>query len=341
MKRIFPALFSVLLLMSAHAEHAVEYTGTTAFLKSEIVYAEIGGRLEAFTPAAGESVRAGERLGMVETVKVYAEADGTVRGISAEEGERADGEIFVIEPKEKYKLLASAGYAYDKPENALVHPGETVYASCVTDGSHRAIGYVADVNGEEFTVYTTHGNLYLGEAVVLYREEALHYKSRIARATVYANDPASVCAEGTIVKMYAAEGDRVEKGELLFEYIQDGGKKTMSREIVSDADGVITQVYAASSDTVSVGDALYAICKSDWYGVTVQVSQETAARISKGTEAYALFACDDTETGYALEVLAVSPYAENADGQSVYTVMLTFAELPERLFEGLHVYVTF
>ena len=341
MKKVILLLLVILMILPAQAEHAYELTGTTAFLYAETVYAEAGGKLSSFSAMAGDYVSKAEVMGEIESVKVFAPMDGTVRGVFVEEGESVNGEAFLIEPKEKYKLLASGSYAYDSPDNKIVHPGETVYASCVTDGSHLAIGYVADVDGEEFTVYTTHGNLYVGEAVVLYRSEQRNYTSRIARATVYAADAISVESGGTITKMYAGEGDRVEKGELLFEYIQDGGSPAVGAQVVNPKDGVITAVHVSEGETVSVSQALYDLADPARYGVIVNVSEKLAASLSKGDSVTALFLSDDTETKHAMKVLTVSPFPSEIDGENVYEVNLIFEELPDVLYEGMTVNVMF
>ena len=333
------AMLALALLISFSFPCALseEFSGSTVFLKTRTVYADFDGTIENIQLTAGAYVQSGDRAFSLKTQRIYAQLDGTVRGLNAEENSALSQEAFVLEPKEKYELLASVSYAYDLSENKRVHTGETVYVSCVKDATHLAIGYIASVDGAEFTVYTTHGALYVGEAVNVFRAPELGYLNRIGRATVYAAKNVSVQAQGTVVHLYVREGDRVEKGEALMEYLP-GENAPVTPVVSAKESGVVTEIFVKDGDTVSPGDKLYEYAAYEDMGILLELSQADMSFIVLGARAEAVFSFDPEETAHDACVTAITNTV-SADG-GTYRVLLSLNTHVPGLREGLSVRVS-
>lgn len=330
-------VLALLICVSFPCALSEEFSGRTVFLKKRTVYADFDGTIENMHLTAGAYVQSGDRAFTLKTERIYAQLDATVRGLSAEENAALSQEAFVLEPKEKYKLLASVSYAYDLSENKRVHAGETVYVSCVKDATHLAIGYIASVDGDEFTIYTTHGALYAGEAVNVFRAPELGYLNRIGRATVYAAENVSVQAQGTAVHLYVREGDRVEKGEALMEYLP-GENAPVTPVVSAEESGIVTEIFVKEGDTVSPGDKLYEYAAHEDIGILLEMSQADMPLIVLGARAEAVFSFDPEETAHDACVTAITNL-ESADG-GMYRVLLSLNTRVPGLREGLSVRVS-
>lgn len=334
-KRLSAVLALMLALLCAFPSALCEeFSGKTAFAKTRYAYADFEGTIESMHISPGVFVQAGEKAYTLETKRLYAQQDATVLELSAQENSVLPDVALCLAPKEKYKLLASVSYAYDINENKLAHAGETVYVSCVKDASHLAIGYIASVDGDEFTVYTTHGALYVGEAVNVFRAKELGYLNRIGRATVYAAEEIPVQAEGAAVRLYVQEGDRVEKGEALMDYLP-GKNAPVSPLISAEEDGIITEVFAEAGDKVSPGDILYEYAAYSDIGVLLEVNQADMSYIVLGARAEVVFLIDSEEKTYDVIVTAITP--ADSENEGTYRVVLSLDAPPDWIREGLSV----
>ncbi|MBQ3079998.1 MAG: HlyD family efflux transporter periplasmic adaptor subunit [Clostridia bacterium] len=326
MKRIclILTLLSLLFALPAHGEtKKVMYEGKVTAVGVKEIDSPAAGILESLLMEAGMTVEAGEELGCVGAIRVYAETDASISGLFVSEGESVSKEAFYLEPREKYTLKASAYYAFERDDNRFVHPGETVHLCCVKDSSHLGIGRVTSVDGDEFTIVTSHGALYLGEAVNVFRKNDYHYSSRIGRATVYRSDLLPVAIDGTITKLYVEEGDRVEKGEALLEYVQ--GENT-DGSIISKESGIVLAVYKSAGDSVAEGEKIAEICTMDMLKMTIAVPETEINGISAGDTGYAVFASDPEQTRVTLTVDAVLAVSSGEEGEAEYEVHLTIED---------------
>lgn len=332
-------LMAAMFLFTSVSAGALEASGKTVFLKTETVYAGYDGEVEEVFIEPGGFYEKDDKALSMKTVCVYADLDAYVRGAAAFEGEVLSGEAFLLEPKEKYQLLGSVSYAYGSGENTVVHTGETVYISCTKDSTHWAVGYIASVDADVFTVYTTHGELYVGEAVNVYRQPERTYLSRVGRATVYAADTISFEMEGKVIASYITEGVRVEKGEILLEYLPSARSED-SPLIGIPQDGIVTEVFVNAGDAVKEGDALFEIALSEDIGVSADIPQENMINLSSGAETQIRFRFDDEERMYEADVLAfVCASAGTDDG--TYTVYFKLLSPPDGLREGMTAYVNY
>lgn len=101
MKKILGLLLALAMLLplTAIAEDTTENTAVTGVTANGVVESEntyditapFSGTLLPFTWKRGDSVKAGDALFVIDTVKVYAPTDGTLRAVFVEEGDAVRG----------------------------------------------------------------------------------------------------------------------------------------------------------------------------------------------------------------------------------------------------------
>lgn len=272
-RKLTVLLLALLLPASALAE---VYEGTTAALSAVTVAAERAGVVGAAVEA-GSRVEAGDALAELKPERAFASQDGKVSLVYAGEGDAVDGTVLELAPLERYAIHCTVEKAYQSAEATLVHGGEAVYVRCTADGSHRAVGVVTQVDGAEYRVLTTGGELYVGETVYLYRDGDFTAESRVGIGTVVGSDVEAYGATGTLTALKVSEGDPVERGQLLYEI--NGGS------VAAPASGIIASVEVAPGDTVREGDALAQLVPDGQVCVEIRLSEVDAAQVSPGQRA--------------------------------------------------------
>ena len=270
-KKLLPLMLALLLTASALAE---VYEGTTAALSTAVVTAGTSGIVQALSAEAGSYVDAGEAIVSLKAKRTFAAQDGSVSLVNAREGDEVDGTLLEILPLERYLIYCTVDKAYQSVQSTLVHSGETVYVRCTADGSHRAIGTITAIEGEEYRVVTLGGELYLGETVYLYRDDSFSSSQRIGIGTVVTNETRPYEASGTLKRLLVGEGDEVERGQLLFEI--DGGT------VDAPLSGIVTSVNVKPGDSVEKDQAVAEIVPDNQVCVEIQVSESDASLCSRG-----------------------------------------------------------
>ena len=174
------------------------------------------GTLTSLNLEVGQRVKAGQVVGGIRETKVFAPVDGSVAAVHLETGDKADGTVLEISPVSRYTLTCTAENYAKTPENALIHSGESLYVKCSADGTHRAIARVTTIDGAAFSAEVTAGELYVGEAVFLYRSREFTTDSLVGKGTVTTHDTVAVSGNGVLLKLRVAVGDTVERGQWLF-----------------------------------------------------------------------------------------------------------------------------
>ena len=309
-KKLLILLLALMLSATALAE---VYEGKTAALSTTAVVAGASGLLQSLHVEAGQQVTEGESLMSLKPTPGFAAQDGTVSLIEGDVGDAIDGTLLTLLPLERYLIHCTVEKAYQRAENTLVHSGERVYMRCTADGSHRAVGVLTLIEGEEYRVVTLGGELYLGETVYLYRDESFAADQRIGIGTVVSNDTQGYEASGTLTKLLVREGDTVERGQLLYEL--DGG------EIASPASGIVTAVAVQAGSAVEKDQVVAEIVPDGQICVEIQVDEGEASKLIAGEAVSLTLSCDADERSFDGTVLESAWLAE--DGQ--YTVRI----LPE------------
>ena len=305
LKKLTALLLALLLPAAALAE---VYEGTTAAMGTVTVRSEAAGKVESLGATAGQRVAAGDTLMTLASEKAFATQDGTVSLVEADAGDDVDGNLMEIMPVERYQIHCTVSKAYQSATSTLIHSGETVYVRCTSDGTHRAIGVITLVDGEEYRVLTLGGALYIGETVYLYRDADFTLEQRVGIGTVVSNDTEVIKASGTLTRLCVQAGDAVERGQLLYEL--NGGS------VEAPVSGIVTAVNAQVGDSVSEDQAAFEIVPDGMVCVEIQVEETEAAAIRAGGRAELTPALGDGAIVIGGTVTDVSRVA--ADG--AYTV---------------------
>lgn len=311
MKRRLIALLTALLALGAPALAEV-YAGTTAALCTVPVRASAAGVVEALNAEVGQRVGAGDCLAALRPERTFATQDGTVALICADIGDSVGGEVLELTPVERYTLRCTVDKAFQSAESTLVHSGETVYARCTSDGTHRAVGIVTQIDGAEFTVLTLGGELYVGETVYLYRDADFTAARRVGIGTALTADPEVYEGEGRLTLLRVSAGDTVERGQLL--YATDGG------EIAAAAGGILSSLSCRVGDAIAEDDIVAEIVPEDAVCVQISVDEGAAATLRPGDNAFITLA------GQEDEVPGIVADISGIDDSGQYTVRVTPAQ---------------
>lgn len=279
------ALLALALWIPAMAMAQEAFEGYVTAGETITVTAPFGGTVTGVSLVAGEVVAVGDEVATVQTTRVQAPVDGTVRGIFAQAGDELEKTtVLYIAPVSKYTLACSIQKAYPSNDNTYVHLGETVYIKCTKDGTHKAEGIITAVNGSNFTVQTTAGELYMEETVYLYRSDAYTYATRIGKGTVGRTAEIAVTATGSLLSLTVADGDTVERGQLLFETVDGtlGGQSELSANVTSTAAGVVAEVKAAAGQKVSAGDVLLSVYPQGSYIIAFTIDEDLLGDVKVG-----------------------------------------------------------
>jgi len=306
-KKLTILLLALTLTASALAE---AYEGTTAPLSTTVITAEVSGIVQALDVEAGSHVKSGDVMASLKPERVFAAQDGSISLVNAREGDSIDGTLLALLPLERYLIYCTVDKAYQSAESTLVHSGETVYVRCTTDGSHRAVGVLTEIESEEYRVLTLGGELYLGETVYLYRSDEFTASQRIGIGTVVSNDTQDYAASGTVSRLMVEEGDAVERGQLLYEI--NGGT------IDAPVSGIVTALNVSVGEAVEADQAVAEIVPDGQVCVEIQVGESDASDFSKGQRVTLTQTFDAEERNFGGTVIDSAWLAEDA----LYTVRI-------------------
>lgn len=327
MKKLMALLLILLLAAAAQAEK-IELTGRIEYPATIVVYAGTGGTAGSICVSAGQKIAAGDLIADVAVTRVFMPWDGEIRTVNVKAGEKiSSSEAVLYEFRERYLLKASMDYAYSDATEP-VKPGEHLHLACATDASHVGWGIAVNVSGSNFDILTTAGSFYPGEVVNVYRGEEANARMKAGAATVYKADAQSIAADGCVTRVFASEGERILKGEALFD-IAEGAQ---TDRILSDASGIVSGVLISEGTALTENTPVLRLLDESSACIAVYGTEAELMGISEGCTAAVTFLCDRTETVYRAVVTDVT-YAQNADGQ--YRAELKLNSNPAFLREGL------
>lgn len=320
-------LLALLLAASALGEKiemkgSVEYTGTITLT------AGTGGTVSSIAVSPGERIEAGALVAELSVKRVFMPWDGEIRFINVTAGASVSAQDAVIyEYRERYLLKGSMEYAYSD-DTAPVKPGEELYLACASDNSHVGRGVAVNVSGPDFDILTTAGEFYLGEVVYVYRGDEPNVRKKAGAATVYKADFCTLPADGYVTRLFVKEGERVTKGEALFD-IAEGAS---SDRILSGAGGIVASVLVQEGAVLTEDTPLVKLLDDASVRLAVYGTEAEMTGIEPGCAASAVFHCDRNETAYEAVVESVT-YAP--DGSGLYRAELKLNSVPAFLREGL------
>ena len=330
------------LCLTGAARAEIALSGTVAAREAAAVTANTGGSVEEVFVRAGDRVEEGDVVATVALTGIYAPADGTVRGIMAEAGDSAGETVLSIAPMSKYTVTADISDAYDSAANKHVTVGETVYMECSRDGSHVAVGRVVKAEGSAYTVEVTGGELYMEEKVYIYRDEEHSSSARIGSGTVSRTAELAVSGSGRVAELYVSEGERVERGQLLFTCVEADTVEDalLGGEIRSTASGVVASVAAQAGQQAAVGSTVLTVYPTEGFCVELSVEEADLAAVNVGDSVRLSFDFD-AEGALTCEgtVTEISYLGESTEAGTVYTAWVDF-DPPEDVRLGMTVTAT-
>lgn len=294
-RKTWLAAMLTLVMIPFGAAAETVFTGEVTVGETHVIAAPYGGLVEDVQVRVGDSVKIGDPIATVETTKVYAEVEGTVSGVFANEGDSASGvkerygALVYIEPINRFTVACSTDKAYNSSENRYIHIGESVYLKCTKDGSHQGRGVVTALgenSDSQFTVEVTGGEFYLNEQVSIYRDSDYSAKSCIGRGTVGRTRTVAVTGEGSVLKVHVQPGDTVERGEVLLETVSGvlDGLYAPDKQVVSDVEGVIATVDASNGTAVEKNAKIVSVYPNDAMQIRFLIAEEDLAGVQVGNK---------------------------------------------------------
>lgn len=339
MKRFICLLLVCLMAapLSALAEDASapELTAATANAVAECVHtydltAPFAGVLQPFNWEKGDRVSAGDALFTLDTAKVYAPDSGTLYGLFVKEGDLCEdamaqyGRIASIEKDPPLVIDASTKGAYKDDDNKIIHLGATVYFEQSNDGSNEGEGRVIAVNGNRFTVEMTAGDFVLDDKVRIYREEKMGNKTKIGEGTFVRGADLALTGSGRVLKCYFRQGQRVNKGDLLFELISsESDPGVLSARVTAPASGVLSAPKAVSGQQAYKGQVLITVHDLSEMRVVAEVDEMDLDKVRPGASLTVVFDRYPNESvpGTVTDVSGMGNEKQNA---SYYDVNISF-----------------
>jgi multidrug resistance efflux pump len=290
-KRILTALTAAAVLLSPCAlADTITFNGTVAAGETYEVYAPIGGTVARVNVEAGQKVGADDVIVSLSTAKVYAEESGVVTGIFGQPGDNAEtvankyGAVMYIEGESVYSIAASTDNAYNSTATKFVHVGEDVCLSCYSDGKHTGTGVITAIEGTDYTVRVTSGEFLVGETVNVYRGEKAISTKRIGRGKLSRTNPTAVTGTGSIVSFAVAEGDSVQRGDLLFETLDGSfnGLYMSGSDITAGVEGTISRIDAQQGSAIQKDSVVAALYPEGSMRIEAQIEEANLASIAVG-----------------------------------------------------------
>lgn len=333
MKRTF-AILVILCFLPALVLAETTFDGSVVAREAISITAPFGGTVSSFGLRAGSKIHLGDRIATVETGKVYAPVDGTVTGLFAQAGDSIEnvvgrfGAVMYIIPTHKFTITADIQKAYNSSQTKYINIGETLYIACTNDAAHTAVGTVVAAEGTTYTVETTSGELLMEETVNLYREPARTAKSRVGRGTVSRTKEIAVTGTGSILRLHVADGDRVQRGDLLYETMTGvfDGLYATTNEILSEANGVVASVNTSAGAAISKGDTLLTVYTMDSLQIEISIGEYDLVSIKEGDTVNISFNYDEdnrhTTTGTVEMISHLS--STEGEGEASYPAYISF-----------------
>ncbi|MBQ7139288.1 MAG: HlyD family efflux transporter periplasmic adaptor subunit [Clostridia bacterium] len=344
MKRFLSLLLIALMLLGTTASaEELELTGTVSATQTVTLTAPAAGKVESCTVVPGDHVEAGTALLTLQTTKVYAEQDGTVR-IFGQPGDSVTtlttryGGVAYVEPAQRYTISGSTKGAYSNDDNKLIHAGETVYLRSTSNYKLKSTGTVTIVSGTSYTVEVDGDTFTSSTTVGIYRDPDYVNTSLLGSGKVTQASATVYSGTGYLVKLHVQNGQQVSAGDLLYETLEGTfAPGSDSINVVSaDGAGVIAAVNTGKGKTVVADEEVVDLYPDAGMRIIVSVPEGDLSRIEPGmTVQYLLPGQEDNAeplTG-TVEKISLLPDEDTTYG-TTYTVSV-IPETVEHLRYGL------
>ena len=318
MKKKMAALLAALMLPAcALAAETIRIDGTVEAVKTRTIAAPHSGMVGDFTVREGDVLAGGETLFTISADKIYADFDGTITGVFARPGDSAAavqgfyGALCCIERDTLYTAKCTTTGAASENEFKIVHVGEKVYIRSDSNNNRIGEAIVTSVEGKNYTLeVTSFDDIRLNEKVKVYRDIRYTGASRIGEGTVQRVDPVGVTAEGYVRAVHVQDGQRVKRGDLLFEIVPDAldGLRGSDGSVTMPADGVVLSVLAQSGEQIAKDQPMATFCERRDMQLVCPADEEDLAEIQVGMEVQVTLDAyrDEPMTGTVVRIAGAS-----------------------------------
>lgn len=337
-RTILALAMAAMLPTGAALAETISFDGTVTAASTCEVTSPLGGVVEHVAVKAGQSVKAGDVIAALRTDRTVADEAGTVTAVFGRVGDSAAaaaeryGAVLYIEGDVKYTVSADLRNAYSAVDTTFVHAGQPVWLRGKNNTDHTGTGVITMVDASSYTVEVLTGDFIVGESVNIYQAEEMRDAGRVGRGSIARKAPKAVTVEtGTLVNIAVSAGDRVERGDLLFETLtgvcEPGQADAMIRASV---DGVVASVSAVQAETVAEDTVVAVIYPADAMQIEGSVAESDLGSVTVGGQAAVTLSWnEDSAVVYDGEIAWISAIADAADAtaesaETSYTVCVTF-----------------
>lgn len=257
--------------------------------------APIGGQVDDFSWVAGDVVAEGDLALALRTMRVVAPGDGVVTALRARAGDRAAdiiaqyGALCYIERQDIWHIDASVTATSGDAERRDVRVGQQLRVQHGSgDSKVRAEATVISVSGKDFVLEVEQGDFELEDSIKVYVASSKDNSSsdqigsgEIVRAPAFA-----ALGDGVVASASVAEGDVVERGQVLF--LLDGANARhepgaeVEPEVRFPQSGVIGEILVAPGQFVEQGQAVMRLFPADMLEATLEVDELDIAKVRVG-----------------------------------------------------------
>lgn len=330
--------------LSSMAEGAKRFDGEIVCTAPVSVRAPFGGQVEDYARRAGACVEEGETVLGLSVTRVYAPFDGVVTGVNVQAGDSAEqvlsryGALCYLEDEGRFTVSATTSGAYNQEENKIVYAGEKVYLKNPNATTRIGEGVITGVTGSAYKVEVTDaGTLHLGDEVNIFRDKSCASETRIGRGRVARADAHAVSAAGSILRVYVQQGQRVARGDVLFETVEGelDGRIAPDSAIAAPCTGTLAQVRVDAGARVQKDDVLFVVHPRSALEAKITVSEDDIAGFTVGERVQVeIDALEDAPVAGTVVSVAGIP-EEGGRGYAVYVAF----PLPGGAREGMRVQV--
>lgn len=323
MKKKMAALLMALMLPAcALAADTIRIDGTVEAIRTQTIVAPHSGMVGDFVVRAGDVLSAGEALFTIRADKIYADFDGTITGVFAQPGDSAAsvqdryGALCYMEQDTLYTASCTTAGAASENEYKIVHVGEKVYFCSESNTKRTGEAIVTSVEGKKYTLeVTSFQDIRINEDIRVYRDNRYNSNSRIGEGTVSRVDPIGVTAEGYVRAVHVQDGQKVKRGDLLFEIVPDAldGLCGSDGSVTMPAEGVVLSVLARSGEQIAKDQPMATYCEKRDMQLVCPADEEDLAVIQPGMEVQVTLDAyrGETMTGTVVKIAGAS--AEDGD----------------------------
>lgn len=292
MKKIMAFLMSLALALPVcAAAEGIRIDGTIEAVRTQTIFAPHSGRVGDFAVRAGDELRMGDALFTISAQKVYADFDGVITGVFAQPGDSTAsvqdryGALCYMERDTLYAADCTTNGAANENEYKIVHVGEQVYICSESNDKRHGTAIVTSVSGKSYTLEVlSHVDIRLTEDIEVFRDENFRSSSCIGRGDIRRMDPVAVTAEGYVRAVHVKDGQKVSRGDLLFEIVPDALEDMRGSDGVVDmpADGVVLSVSAQSGAQIEKDAPMATICERTDMQLVCLADEEDLSAIEPG-----------------------------------------------------------